>query len=343
MEENISISRRQFIRGASVIGAGLGLAVACSPAAPVVGPTPTMDHTEDNAQPQQQTDDMDKLHAAGVKAFLDNAGKHPEFWGTKLDYKLDGDVKVFELTCKEVDWEVQPGTIIKAMTYNGIVPGPFIRVTEGDKIRINVKNVMSQSTAVHFHGLHMPNKMDGVPFITQEPIKPGGTFTYEFVAKPAGTHMYHSHHNAAEQVTKGLLAACIVDPKDTSKEPQVDQEYLMVLNDTGIGLTINGKSFPATQPLTAKVGQKIRIRYMNEGLLIHPMHLHGMYQTVIAKDGAMLPAPYLADTLTVGPGERFDVIVDCQEPGAWAFHCHILTHAESQHGMFGMVTALIIS
>jgi FtsP/CotA-like multicopper oxidase with cupredoxin domain len=116
----------------------------------------------------------------------------------------------------------------------------------------------------------------------------------------------------------------------------------MVLNDAGVGLTINGKSFPATQPIVAKKGDRIRIRYMNEGLMIHPMHLHGMYQQVIAKDGAKLPAPYLADTLNIAPGERYDVIVDCQEPGAWAFHCHILTHAESNHGMFGMVTALVI-
>jgi FtsP/CotA-like multicopper oxidase with cupredoxin domain len=116
-----------------------------------------------------------------------------------------------------------------------------------------------------------------------------------------------------------------------------------VLNDAGIGISINGKSFPATQPILAKKGDKIRIRYMNEGLQIHPMHLHGMYQTVYAKDGVPLPIPYLADTVTIAPGERYDVLVDCQEPGAWAFHCHILTHAESSTGMFGMVTALVIN
>ncbi len=154
--------------------------------------------------------------------------------------------------------------------------------------------------------------------------------------------MYHSHHNAAEQVTRGLLGAFIIDPLDKTSEPRVDAEYIMVLNDAAIGFTINGKSFPATQPIIAKKGDRIRIRYMNEGLMIHPMHLHGMYQQVIAKDGAKLATPYLADTLLIAPGERYDVLVDCQEPGAWAFHCHILTHAESNHGMFGMVTALVI-
>jgi FtsP/CotA-like multicopper oxidase with cupredoxin domain len=223
------------------------------------------------------------------------------------------------------------------MMYNGRVPGPLLRVTEGDKVRVLVTNQMTQSTSIHWHGVQTPNSMDGVPYVTQPPIKPGTSYTYEFVARPAGTHMYHSHHNAAEQVTRGLMAPLIIDPIDLINEPRVDAEYIMVLNDAGIGLTINGKSFPATQPIVAKKGDRIRIRYMNEGLMIHPMHLQ-----VIAKDGAKLPAPYLADTLNIAPGERYDVIVDCQEPGAWAFHCHILTHAESSHGMFGMVTALVI-
>jgi FtsP/CotA-like multicopper oxidase with cupredoxin domain len=154
--------------------------------------------------------------------------------------------------------------------------------------------------------------------------------------------MYHSHHNSAEQVTKGLMGPFIIEPKDKSTEPKVDAEYTLVLNDAGIGLTLNGKSFPATQPIIAKLGQTIRIRYMNEGLQIHPMHLHGLPQVVYAKDGWPVPTPYKVDTLTVAPGERWDVTVLCDQPGVWAFHCHILIHAESNHGMFGMVTAVIV-
>jgi FtsP/CotA-like multicopper oxidase with cupredoxin domain len=142
-------------------------------------------------------------------------------------------------------------------------------------------------------------------------------------------------------VTKGLLGPFIIEPKDKSQDPAHDHDYTLVLNDSGFGFTINGKSFPATAPLTAKLGQKVRIRYMNEGVMIHPMHLHGMPQLVFAKDGWNLPNPFKCDTLNVAPGERWDVIVDCTEPGVWAFHCHILPHAESAHGMFGMVTALI--
>jgi FtsP/CotA-like multicopper oxidase with cupredoxin domain len=185
--------------------------------------------------------------------------------------------------------------------------------------------------------------MDGVPFLTQPPIKPGATFTYEFTAKPFGSHMYHSHHNAAEQVTKGLLGPFIIEPKDKSKEPQYDSDYVVILNDANLGFTINGKGFPATAPIFAKKGEKVRIRFMNEGLMIHPWHLHGMAMLVFAQDGYPLPQPYYQDTINIAPGQRMDVLVDCQEPGAWAFHCHILTHAESAHGMFGMVSALVIA
>jgi manganese oxidase len=259
-----------------------------------------------------------------------------------LPFEMDGDVKVFRVTAKEVDWEIRPGEVKKAFTYNGMLPGPEIRVTEGDKVRIILKNELPESTAIHWHGLYTPNKMDGVPFVTQPPVKTGESFTYEFVAKPAGTHMYHSHHNAMEQVGKGLLGAFIVEPKDRASRPAFDKEYTMVLNDTLLSFTVNGKSFPATEVLTAKVGQKVLIRYINEGLMNHPMHLHGMPMKIIAKDGYLLPNPYLCDTQDIAPGDRYEAIIECSEPGAWAFHCHTLSHAESPDGMFGLVNVLLV-
>jgi FtsP/CotA-like multicopper oxidase with cupredoxin domain len=162
------------------------------------------------------------------------------------------------------------------------------------------------------------------------------------VARNAGSHMYHSHSNSTKQVGKGLLGAFIIEQKDRSKDPAYDIDYTMILNDQLGGFTLNGKGFPATEPLKAKLGQKIRIRYMNEGVMIHPMHLHGLPQLTFAKDGWNLPQPYMNDTVNIAPGERWDVIVDCTDPGTWAFHCHILSHAEGEHGMFGMVTVLIV-
>jgi FtsP/CotA-like multicopper oxidase with cupredoxin domain len=363
MTQNYSpMTRRDFLKLAGLAAPALGLA-ACGPslvmpaatsakttaaaaiATATAAATATMDMgggTGGATTPVPAAEDMDAMHGAGVQTFLGNIGKNPSFWGTPLEYRMEDGFKVFEVTCKQVQWETMPGTLIDAMTYNGIVPGPEIRVTQGDQVRIIVKNEMDQSTAVHFHGVQLPNNMDAVPFITQPPIKPGETFTYEFTAKNPGSHMYHSHHNAAEQVTKGLMGAFIIEPLDKSKEPQYDAEYTLTLNDTGIGFTLNGKGFPYTQPIIAKLGDRVWVRYMNEGLLIHPMHLHGLEQQVFAKDGWYLPQPYTCDTLSIAPGERYDTLITCHTAGAWAFHCHILTHAESAHGMFGMVTALVV-
>jgi FtsP/CotA-like multicopper oxidase with cupredoxin domain len=251
-------------------------------------------------------------------------------------------VKVYELTAEEIDWEVEPGRKVRAWAYNGQVPGPQIRVREGDRVRVKLMNQLSQSTAIHFHGLELPNDQDGVPFITQPPVKPGEGYTYEFTVPNAGSHMYHSHHNAAIQVGNGLLGAFIVEPRRPLAAHKADVDYVMVLNDGAHGYTLNGKGFPATEPVVCAQGQTVRLRFMNEGMMIHPMHLHGMHMTVIAKDGWDQPAPWKCDTLNIAPGERWDVLVKATNPGTWAFHCHILPHAESEHGMYGMVTALVV-
>src|SRR6185436_14968357 len=309
-----TLSRRKFLSLLGFTGAGAGLA-ACArfspPGSAASTPTPMSGMEMPAGTPGGGADEMDAMHKAGIDIFVGNAGKNPAFWPHRLDYRMEGDTKVFEVTCTEATWEIAAGQSVDAMLYNGVVPGPEIRVTEGDKVRVVCTNQMTQSTAIHFHGVKVPNAMDGVPFITQDPIKPGGSFTYEFTARNPGSHMYHSNHNAAEQVTKGLMGAFIIEPKSKGTEPNVDADYVMVLNDSGIGLSINGKGFPHTQPIIPQLGQTIRVRYMNEGLLIHPMHLHGLPQQVITKDGWPLPQPYLCDTLNIAPGERYDVIVKC--------------------------------
>jgi FtsP/CotA-like multicopper oxidase with cupredoxin domain len=338
-------SRRDFLKRGAL--AGLAVPAGISVLEHRTDSTSTSGHTMDpatQAAPARAAattaDEMDAMHEKGVKAFpAKTAGKG----NMPLQPRLVNGVKVFELTCSEIMWEVTPGQRMKAWAYNGQVPGPQIRVREGDRVRVTVKNRLPESTVVHFHGLEVPNNQDGVPFITQPPIKPGASFTYEFTVPNAGSHMYHSHHNAAKQVGMGLLGAFIVEPKDKSAEPQADVDYVMILNDMAHGYTLNGKGFPATEPISAKKGQTVRVRFMNEGMQIHPMHLHGMHMTVIAKDGWPVPQPWKCDTLNIAPGDRWDVLVKCHNPGVWAFHCHILPHAESEHGMFGMVTALIVS
>jgi FtsP/CotA-like multicopper oxidase with cupredoxin domain/plastocyanin len=256
------------------------------------------------------------------------------------EVQADGTLQ-WELTASVIQWETEPGTIVEAYAYNGMIPGPQLHGEVGDHIRIILHNELPEPTTIHSHGLFVPPDMDGVPVISQEAVLPGESFTYEYTLRNSGSHMYHSHFMAEHQVPMGLLGAFIVtDP--AVDEPVVDQDIAMILNDGPLGFTINGKGFPATEPIVAQQGDKIRIRYMNEGLQIHPMHLHGIPQLVIAKDGWALPDPHYEDTVLVAPGERVDVIVDATELGVWAFHCHILTHAEGPDGMFGMVTALIV-
>ena len=161
---------------------------------------------------------------------------------------IEGGVKVFNLTIDEIEQhidELKPP--VAALGYNKQWPGPTIRVTQGDRVRAVFKNNLKETTGVHFHGVQFDDFFeDGVPFVTQLPIVPGDSYTYEFTAKDAGSLMYHSHHNATDQVGRGLLGAFIVDPKDDPVH--YDREYTWISNDSLGGFTINGHGFPATVP-----------------------------------------------------------------------------------------------
>ena len=288
------------------------------------------------AQASMTAEQMDAEMEAGVKAF---PAKTAGVGGAVLKPLIRNGAKEFDLAVKAVKWEVTPGQFVDAFAFNGIVPGPELHVSRGDKVRVVVHNELSESTVVHFHGITLPNAMDGVPYITQPPIKTGKTFTYEFtIVDSPGTYMYHSHHNAAIQVGRGLYGALVVDPPSRSW----NVARTMFLSDGPMGYTLDGKGFPATAPIVAKRGQKVLVRFLNAGQMLHPMHLHGFHFTVVSRDGRPI-APYVVDTLVIAPGERYDVIVNAIYPGVWAFHCHILDHVESEHGMFGMVTVLIVA
>ncbi len=273
-----------------------------------------------------------------------------EFGGQLMDYTMSDDgYKEFEVTAMLADWEIEPGKIVEAYTYNGVVPAPEIHVEVGDMVRVILKNELPAPTVIHWHGIKVPNAMDGVPPFTQDAVPPGEEFVYEFEALEPAVGIYHSH-NGASQVLDGLFGAFTVGQMQTpdvlidqgfAAEP--DQEIQMVLNDAGvIGLTLNGKSFPATEIYSGTVGDTIMVHYQNEGLQAHPMHLHQPLGWIIAKDGKELLVPVPSDTINVAPGERYTVLYKLTDPGVWAWHCHILTHAERDDGMFGMVTAFVV-
>jgi FtsP/CotA-like multicopper oxidase with cupredoxin domain len=267
---------------------------------------------------------------------------------------LEDGTKQFDLTVAITPWEVEPGRVVDAWTYNGQVPGPAIRVDVGDNVQVVVHNELPMGTDVHWHGIATPFAMDGVAPITQELIDSGEDFTYEFEARAPAIGMYHAHHHGQMQVTNGLFGTFIIGDTPIPygqtisgvtipEDLEISQEIPLVLNDAGvIGFSLNGKSFPATEPYVVSEGDWIAAHYYNEGLQVHPMHQHQFKQLVFAKDGVPLDHPYWADTVLVAPGERYSVLMHPDETGIWVWHCHILTHVEREEGMFGMVTALIV-
>lgn len=271
-----------------------------------------------------------------------------------VEIMADG-TKRFELTAEIVEWEVSPGELVEAWTYNGMVPGPYIKVDVGDKLRFDVTNELPLGTDVHFHGAKLPSNMDGVAPISQGLIKPGETFSYEFPAVKEAVAIYHAHAHGQMMVPNGMLGVLqigevalprgrTISGVEIPADLEVAQEFPMVLNDAGtIGLSLNGKSFPATAPIVADQGDWLLVHYANEGLQVHPMHQHQFDQLVVAKDGIPLDNPYYADVVNVAPGERYTVLMQMTDPGTWVWHCHILNHVEREEGMFGMATAIVVS
>lgn len=264
--------------------------------------------------------------------------------------------KVFDLTAEIVDWEVEPGKIVEAWTYNGVVPAPQILLDRGDSVQVRVVNNLPMGTDIHWHGVRTPHDQDGVAPITQDLIAPdGGTYTYEFVAEEDAIGMYHAHNHAQVQVVNGMFGVIRIGDNPVPRgatisgvtiptDLELAVDIPMILNDAGtIGLSLNGKSFPATEPIVMNQGEWASVTYYNEGLQIHPMHLHQFPQLVYAKDGVPLDVPYWTDTLNVAPGERYTVMFRADDAGVWVWHCHILTHVERDEGMFGMVTAVVVN
>jgi FtsP/CotA-like multicopper oxidase with cupredoxin domain len=262
--------------------------------------------------------------------------------GTYLaPFQMDHGVKVFHLDAAPVRWEVKPGEVHDGYAYNGVIPGPIIRVNEGDRVRMLVKDDLPEPTTVHWHGMVLPNQEDGVPDVTQAPIQPGQTYTYEWTAVTSGTHWYHSHFNGGAQVGKGLYGPLQIVPK--GGDVKADHDYSVMIGDQNLGFVFNGKSWPATTQLKAKVGERVHIRLYGAGDDMHPIHLHGADFEEIAQDGQPLATPQRMDTLTVSAGQTFDLLVVPTVPGKWLFHCHRFSHSETTKGMSGLVTILDVA
>ncbi len=261
-----------------------------------------------------------------------------------------GPARRVRLVAEAVEVEVGPGEVWRTWGYNGGYPGPEIRLAEGERLEATVENRLAEGTTVHWHGIPLPNPMDGVPGLTQEPIPPGGSFVYDFEANPAGSYLYHSH--VGLQLDRGLVAPLIIE----EREPHVgyDREVTIVLDDFlpgapeplaaggrggmmggrgrmgqgrgGMmsgqvphyrGLLLNGKLPSDPVAIDVRRGEQLRMRLMNpSGATTFRFAVGGHRLIVTHADGEPV-RPVTVDALVVSMGERYDVVLEADNPGAW--------------------------
>ncbi|WP_437876992.1 multicopper oxidase family protein [Sorangium sp. So ce513] len=270
--------------------------------------------------------------------------------GSTLPLRVVDGVKVGHLVVGPLEHEFAPGLKCEVWGYNGSTPGPTIEAVEGDRLRIYVTNSLPEPSTVHWHGLVVPNGMDGVAGLNQRPIPPGETYVYEFVVRHPGTYMYHSHFDEMTQIALGAVGMFVVHPR-RPRGPRVDRDFVLMTHEWKINagarrpdpnamsdfnvLTFNGKAFPATAPLLVGRGERVRIRLGNLGPMDHhPIHIHGLWFHVTATDGGYIPesAQYPETTVLVPVGSTRVIEFVPEEPGDWAMHCHMTHHTMMQMG-----------
>jgi FtsP/CotA-like multicopper oxidase with cupredoxin domain len=269
--------------------------------------------------------------------------------GWTLPWRMNGDWKEFHLVAEPVQREFAPGMVVNLWGYNGQSPGPTIEAVEGDKVRIFVTNKLPEHTTVHWHGMILPNGMDGVGGLTQPHIKPGKTFVYEFVLKRSGTFMYHPHSDEMVQVAMGMMGSFVVHPRDRKVMP-VDRDFVFLVSAFAVepGSYLpkvsemtdfnmwawNSRVFPGIDTMPVRLGDRVRVRMGNLTMTNHPLHLHGHVFSVTGTEGGWIPEsarwPEVTVDLPVGGMRAVEFVADA--PGDWAFHCHKSHHTMNAMG-----------
>ena len=272
-----------------------------------------------------------------------------------MPWRLENGVKVFNIAVEHVRTEFIPGRVVDAWGFNGSVPGPTIQVNEGDRVRFVVENRLPEPFSMHWHGIEVPNNMDGMPGISQDPIAPSDTFVYEYTLHQNGTFFYHSH--MAMQEMMGTIGLYIIHPH-RAHAPRVDRDFGIIMQEWAIlpnntipnslamefnWLTFNGKAGPAMTPMLCKRGERVRIRLVNLGMDHHPIHLHGHQFYVTGSEGGRIRTAAIepANTVLVGVAQARDVEFVADNPGDWHFHCHLPHHMMNQ--MSSMVGPLMMT
>ena len=269
--------------------------------------------------------------------------------GWTLPWRMNGDWKEFHLVAEPVVRELAPGMKAHLWGYNGQSPGPTIEAVEGDKVRIFVTNKLPEHTTIYWHGMLLPNGMDGVGGLTQPHIKPGKTFAYEFVLKKSGTFMYHPHADEMVQMAMGMMGFFVIHPRDPNFM-RVDRDFVFLLSSyliepgsylpkvtemTDFNLwTFNTRVFPGIDHLVVRKGDRVRVRCGNLTMTNHPIHMHGYDFQVTCTDGGWVRPearwPEVTVDIPVGAmrAYEFDAIYD----GDWALHCHKSHHTMNAMG-----------
>jgi manganese oxidase len=335
----MSGTRRKFFQDAAILGAGLfGMSKTLS--AQSSGSAGAASAQNNYFQPGGKHDAHGHPagHAAGTARDPFLPMVTPDI--PDLPYQMDGAVRVFKLVAEPVKRKIAPFKTIDVWGYNGNCPGPTIQVQQGDCVRVMFENHLPESTTLHWHGLEIPIEQDGVPWISQKPVPPGGTYIYEFTVHQEGTFFYHAHSAMEEMM--GQIGFFIAHP-EKSYRPRADHDYGLILQEWAVlpnntvpntagmefnWLTFNGVSGPAITPMIARLGSRVRLRIVNIGMDHHPIHLHGHQFVMTGTEGGRAPETtwYPMNTILVGVAQARVVEFEAKYPGAWMVHCHLPHH-----------------
>ena len=337
-----NLSRRNFIKagGVSLFGA-LGSIALGKAGAPFQGASSQEQEASPETPPSAMHHNHDAMPMAVGEVDHGKNGFNPGDLLADFDY---GEVSTLEngQTLREYrvaavnkTLEIVPGIEFQAWTYNGRIPGPTLRCTEGDRLRIHFSNAGSHPHTMHFHGVH-PAEMDGVPGVGAGIIQPGENFIYEFDAEPFGLHLYHCHvAPLARHIAKGLYGALIIDP--VGGRPPVDHELVMVMSGFDVDFddqndfyAVNAIPFHyQNHPIGIKVGETVRIYLVNilEFDLINSFHLHANFFNYYPTGTSLTPSEY-TDTIMQTQGQRGILEFSYKYPGVYMFHAHNTEFAE---------------
>ncbi len=320
-------TRRDFLQGAVVAGAG-----ALAPGALRAG-----NLAQARAGGRGIGEERHAPDGAGLRVVVT-----PDL--PDLAFEMDGGVKVFHLVAEPVRQEIYPGKILNLWGYNGSAPGPTIQARQGQRVRIIVDNHLPEATSMHWHGFDIPFAMDGGPGLSQDAISPGGRYVYEFTLQQEGTLFYHSH--MAMQEMMGMIGAFIMHPAE-AYDPPVEKDFAIILQEYAVlpnnptpnsmsmefnWLTLNGKSGPANTPLIVRMGDRVRLRFINLGMDHHPIHMHGHQFVITGTEGGRQPRATWGpnNTVLVGVAQSRNVEFVATNPGDWMIHCHMPHHMMNQ-------------